>query len=512
MLHTCLAVLAVSLPAPLPLEVKPTAVSMFKNGFATVVRKANLTGTGQYTIETMPTAVLGTFWITASPGVKLKEVVVGNEEFTQVRPLGSVEEILSANVGRRLTFRLVGNRTEVGTLLAVQHAVCIIQRENANGIKQQWAVPKAYITEIESDGELVFTVKEKATRRVLRFSAETTGSGSIYLVTLERGASWAPGYSVDISDPKALKLVSKATLINDTLDIDGIEVRLVTGFPNIPFMRWVDPFTSGQSLNDFVNALMGMGTPADLRRGAGFGGGGPMAQNRMAERDFSDAFSTSPIPGMTAEDLFFYRQPNVKLKPGERGYYVLFSAQADYRHVYEWEIGDTVQDTTYVGRRDQPDDVWHSLKFKNTSAQPFTTAAATVFKDGEILGQDMMSYTSVGAEATVRITKALDVAADSDEEEVSREREFLKIRSGHYDKVTLKGTLQIANRKSEGVSLEISKTLTGEVIAAEGAPKTTSLAKGLRAVNPRQRVDWKVDLKAGEKKTLTYTYSVFVGN
>ena len=237
-------------------------------------------------------------------------------------------------------------------------------------------------------------------------------------------------------------------------------------------------------------------------------------QNRMAERSFDEAFNTSTLAGLTAEDLFFYRQPNVRLAPGERGYYILFAAQAEYRHVYELDLPDTIQDTRYVGIQPGQEvrDVWHSLKFKNTSKQPFTTGAATVMKDGEILGQDMMMYTSVEAEATVRITKALDVRVDDDEEEVERQREFLKIRSGHYDLVTLKGTVQIANRKSEAVTLEISKTLTGEVKQADATPKITSLAKGLRAVNPRQRLEWKIELKPGEKRTLSYTYNVYINN
>jgi len=512
MLNTLLAAAALSVAAPIELEAKPASISLFKNGFAVVVREAKLGGSGEYTLDQLPPAVLGTLWITASNGVKLREVIVGNEEKVVERPLGSVEEILAANVGKRLLFRLSDRRAEMGFLKAVQQTVAIVERDLA-GKTVTWALPKALIVEIESEGDLIYSVKGKEVRRVMRLRAETPGSGTLALVSLERGASWAPGYAVDISDPKTLKLTSKATIINDAFALDNIEVRLVTGFPNVPFVRWMDPLTSGQSLQDFVNSLMSMGTPADLRRDAGFGAAGAMSQNRMAERNFGDAFDTSNLPGVSAEDLFFYRQPNVRLKPGDRGYYILFQAQAEYRHVYEVEFPDTIADTRYVGTSPEvPKDVWHSLKFKNTSKQPFTTAAATVFKDGEILGQDMMRYNSPAAEATIKITKALDVMANDDEEELSREREFLKIRSGHYDKVALKGTIQLANRKSEAITLQIEKLLTGEVVSADEKPAITSLAKGLRAVNPRQRLVWKIDLKPGEKKTLTYSYSVFIGS
>lgn len=512
MLNTLFAAATLA-SGPATLDAKPISASLFKNGFAVVTREAKLGPSGAYLLDVLPQAVLGTFWITASRGVKLNEVVVGNEATETVRPVASIDEILQANIGHKLDFRLADNRAEQGTLLSVNGNICVIERILPGGKKQMWAVPKNAISEIFSDSELIYTLKTPGTKRVLRLQAETPGSGSVYFVTLERGASWAPSYSVDISDPKILKLVAKATIIDDTLDLNRIEVRLVTGFPNIPLIRWMDPFTSGQSLLDFTNSLMGMGTPADMRRAGGFGGGlgGQLSQNRLAERDFDAAFQTSTLPGLTAEDLFFYRQPNVSLKPGDRGYYVLFSAQSEYRHVYEWDIPDQIRETQYVGRTpEEPNDVWHSLKFKNTSKQPFTTAGAIVMKDGEILGQDIMSYTSAEAEATVRITKALDVRADDAEEEISREREFLKIRSGNYDLVTLKGTLEITNRKSETVTLEITKDLTGELKSADDNPKVTSIAKGLRAVNPRQRLQWKIEVKPGEKKTIGYTYTVFI--
>src|SRR5438552_3948329 len=146
-----------------------------------------------------------------------------------------------------------------------------------------------------------------------------------------------------------------------------------------------------------------------------------MSQNAAAPSGgFDAAFEPNPLPGFAAEDLFFYRQPNVKLKKGDRGYYVLFAAESEYQHIYEWEIPDRINQTAYVEQEDKPGDVWHSVKFKNTAKQPLTTATATIFKDAEIMGQDMMNYTSVGSDATVKMTKALDVRAEDAEEETTR--------------------------------------------------------------------------------------------
>ena len=182
--------------------------------------------------------------------------------------------------------------------------------------------------------------------------------------------------------------------------------------------------------------------------------------------------------------------------------------ESDYSHIYEWEIPDKVNNERYAQQDDRPGDVWHSLKFKNTSNQPLTTGPATIFKNGEILGQDSLPYTSIGAESTVKMNKALDVRAEDFEEETAREVLTQTIRGNWYDVVTLKGTLSVHNRKTEAIDLKITKELTGEMVASEGDPKIRTITRGLRAVNPRQRLEWTIRVNPGERKVLTYSYKV----
>ncbi|MBV6489770.1 MAG: hypothetical protein CNCCGFBP_00130 [Fimbriimonadaceae bacterium] len=66
------------------------------------------------------------------------------------------------------------------------------------------------------------------------------------------------------------------------------------------------------------------------------------------------------------------------------------------------------------------------------------------------------------------------------------------------------------NRKAQAVSLELSKGVSGEILATDLNPKVTVLAKGLRAVNPRNRIEWKLDLSSGESAEITYQYSVYI--
>jgi hypothetical protein len=229
-------------------------------------------------------------------------------------------------------------------------------------------------------------------------------------------------------------------------------------------------------------------------------------------------FNPGQLEGLQLEDLFFYSLKNVSLETSERGYYVLFQEQADYEHVYTLDVPETGwwQNTNENYRAPQPQpalyDVWHTLEFTNPSAFPLTTAAATTFKSGQIIGQDMLSYTAPKGKAKLRITKALDLSNDVVEEETERQIRALPStnRSIAYDLVTAKGTIEVVNYKAEAVKMKVTKQLVGDVTTVSNGGTVVKNRVGLRSLNPNSSISWTVPLKAGEKVALTYTFKVYV--
>jgi hypothetical protein len=337
----------------------------------------------------------------------------------------------------------------------------------------------------------------------LHFQVQTSGPGKIFMLSLEKGMTWAPGYAVTLNEGKKLEVVGKATVINDLEDLNGVEARFITGWPNIPYAAIPDPLSDAAT---FQAAIGGFGVTTDGRpRG---GRGNEMFRNQApAAADFGGSMPISDLGGIQAEDLFFYRQPSVKLKKGDRGYFIVFTTQAPYDELYTWDIDDFVQDAQYrpMPPTTQPEDVWHTIRFTNTSKQPFSTGAATIFKDGQIIGQDMMKYASPGGKAELQITKAMDIGADQLEEEVTRDRGSLK---NTYNQVT--HDLTMVNRKGEPVTVRVRKTLTGEVTSTTPDAKVTKIARGLRDVNSRATVEWTQTIQPGKTLTLTYNYKVYI--
>jgi hypothetical protein len=339
---------------------------------------------------------------------------------------------------------------------------------------------------------------------------------------LAKGITWAPSYLIDITDPKQARLSAKAEVINEAEDLEGTHVDLVTGFPNLEFADVPSPMSMRTDLAQFLQSLASGRPTAELsvltqnvayapqqwsgRGGGGMGGAGP----------------SGPMPGygsaaagQQAEDLFLYPLENVTLKKNEVGYYPLFTENVPYTGFYEWKIPDYVNAEGYYApqRPDQgpqPETVWHSIRLTNTMAMPWTSAPAQLMKDGQIIGQDTLTYTAPSADTTVRITRAAGLKAEQKEIEVKREREALVLYGDQFDRVTIQGTLAATNYMKERISLEITKDLSGDMEETTPAAQDVTLARGLKAMNPVHELTWKIELKPGENVEVTYTYQALI--
>lgn len=512
MTTTLAFLLALQTPAAQVLAPKIVTASIFKNGYAVITRTMNVGAPGTYTLESLPAGAMGTVWFRTSAGTTLESVKAVDQVSDYEAPLASLEEVLQANLKKDVRIEMKAGPTGdvivlEGVLVSAAGEILVL--DTAAGRR---AVKKEGIREVSSkDGKLAFQVKRQSTKRVVQFL--TSGkAGTISMLSLERGMSWSPAYAVDTTDKKELSLVAKATLINDLGDLNDAEAKLITGFPNIPYAAVLDPLLTGSGARLENMAQFG---------GGGFGGGGRgenramgmMTQTPGAVADFADAMPVPSGGGQQLEDLFFYKIPKVKLGMGQRSYQILLTMKSAYKDVYTWDIADfTVNNVEYRGIPEGPQDVWHALRFKNTSGQPLTTSVATTFDNGEIIGQDMLGYVPAGAETELKVNKSLDIRAEGSEAELERTRGAIKNRDGYpvYDLVTIEGTLLLTNMKPVTVETRIARQFTGELLKNPQTGVATKTAGGLTQMNPTTRLTWKPTLKSGERLKLTYVYQIYV--
>ncbi|MGV3617717.1 MAG: hypothetical protein ACO1SV_20520 [Fimbriimonas sp.] len=492
-------------------EARITGVSMFKNGYAMVVREMRIPAAGEHVWEQIPQASLGTLWIAADEASALETVGTVRVLRDTTRPLASLHELLVANVGKQVQLGIanddpVTTRIVTGKLVS---AGAIVVIENAKG---SLAFPSGVVTSVgTNDGPMVTTGKSQTEREGLR--VRTRGAGRVSIFTLEKGFSWAPNYSLELGEGGRLTLSGKATMFNEVQDLTGSDVRFVTGFPNVPYAFVPDPLTGASNLEDFLALIRGVAPASAMQAGfdGGHGGGGGRAGEIRAVRP-SGTLAIPEFDGKESDDLFFYPLANVSVRRGERSYHSLFrSKDVPYQDVYTWNVANVRGDQGAPDGVVRGDDVWHTLRFKNEGkdAQPLSTGAVTMFRNGQLLGQDLFTYTPVGGEIVLRLNKALDVIASAEEVEIGREKAPSEPRDQpRFDRTLVRGRLDIVNQRAHPVTMRITRTVQGDVVKTEERPQLTKLPAHPSAINVPNTLEWTLTVPAKQRKQVVYEYKV----
>ncbi len=523
------------------LKTRLVSISLFKNGLGFMGREGALPG-GQSTvlIEDLPAPALGTFWVYALGNeAAVRDLVAFEAEKVERVEAISVDEILQANVGQTLELRLSDKETIRARVISAfasrpsgvsafdparsPYAPYLPPTEPSSLLLLQtgsgtMALNRGSIQQLSSVNAPLKTTIECRKRSVgMRLnSTNPGGKGRLEIQYLAKGITWVPSCAIDITDAKMARVTTKAEIIDDIEDLDDVAVNLVTGFPNLKFADVTDPMVLGGDLAAFLNNLTSPGQAGNFRgdRDAMLRQS-VMVNGMLADQEAFPTYSTAPQEGQTREELFFYEQKGVTLRKGERGYYPLFTTEAPYLHLYEWNIGDALDEQEQYripggGGAEKAEDVWHSIRLTNTGSVPWTTSPAMTMQGGQILGQDLINYTSPGGKTTVRITKAVDIKAERAEFEIERTRNAANFYGYNYDLVEVKGQLKATNFKDKSITLTITKELSGEVTKTLPVAKVEQTARGLKKVNPKSVLTWEVPIKPREKAEIEYTYKVYV--
>lgn len=494
------ACIAVQTPTALKPEIR--AVSIFRNGYAVVLRDINLK-VGDNMLDELPQALVGTVLFLPDKGVNVEEVVSTLVEQKQEVNATSLEDLLAIGIGKHAILNVKDIGIVQGTLISVDGTIVMLRNEG-----RIHAVQKAAIFGVNIDGSLDPKRRWTSHRRALRFRSRT--GGKLVMLSVEQGMSWSPSYAIDITEPKRLTLTGKSIIINSLRDLSDVHARLVTGYPNISFTGQIDPLLTAEA----------------IQRAPAFGGGGGNLQpgqglvpkgidhigydptdNTLVVR--GEAMSGADVE--QAEDLFYYSLPGLTMKLGDKSYRVLLEHTTPYSHLYTWHVPSTISpDYHYAYAPDADQVVWHNLKFTNESESAWTQAPAIITRNRDVLAQSILPYTSKGEDAILPLTMAMDVKAEHVEEEVTRERGALKRETVFYDLVTLKATMVVTNRKSEPVHIKMTRVLVGEVVTTSDGAKVTKTVGGLRDLNASARVEWEKDVAPGKSVEVTVSYKVYV--
>ena len=372
-------------------------------------------------------------------------------------------------------------------------------------------LPESAIAAVSAEGG------DSAAIPVLEIAGATAPFEMQYLA---RGATWAPSYRLALGKDGKARLEMSAELRNEMEDLDGAEVFLVSGFPNVEAAEIPGLLASGNSVARFLDSL---GRPRDSYPRHGRSDWASQAAWTMNSIDFADLGGPSDalpqIPGEgNSADIHYRAAGRVTLAAGATLRLPLGAGETPAARIVDW--APSFQYDNWGRRQDGGEDrrvPWDAVRFRNPLDAPLTTGPMLASEDGRPLGQATVRWTNPGQEAFLRITKALTVPGSFEETIPGRREDYPEVHLlGHtWRRIEIEAKLTMSNHRPDTATLCIHPTIEGEFKESPEPPESvrTLGEPGSRGgANPKQELVWNVELRPGESKVLTYRYTTLVWN
>lgn len=486
-------------------------VTAFKDGHALVLRsgRAPVNTDGDVVLDELPRPIMGAFWADENEkNARLASVRAERVPARTTRPVGSVEDVLRANVGRTVTFLDSRNAERTGEILGVtDRAVPDTNQPRPVWDGASWWTPPAppdthqrLVMVRTQAGVLTIPPGEIASLRFvgdapageltedgdgermvldLAWDGRPRDMADVSLMYVEKGLRWIPSYRVTILDDDTVRMELQATLVNELADLDDARVHMAVGVPSFAFEHTPDPI----ALREGLNQLGVFFQRADANMTGGMLSNALLSQTaRMGEyRDFGggSAGANAPAPapelsgGERAEDLFVFSVDHVSLRKGARMVLPLVSYEAPYHTVYRLDLPAHPPAFALRGfNNDQQRQLaqllarpvaHHVLRIcnENEKRYPITTAPALVVRDGRTLAQGLIPYASPGADLDLEVGSAVDIAVELEETESDRQPKSVRWDNNDYARVDIALDATLTNHKPHAVTIEVRKLAFG---------------------------------------------------
>ena len=558
-------------PAPLSALARMPVkeITIFKDGHAFLLHEGEMPtdAAGNVIMDYLPAPVLGTFWpYSSNKDLKLIGVTASQRKVLVEETAITLAQLLEANTGVEaiISEKPLGKdeRSYAGTILGIPtrspeelaatglpnmgerlpEKGDVILLKTAEGIK---------VVLVENIKDVTFKTPPKSKlsneqfRNALTLKLDWSGrkpekTADVGLVYLQKGVRWIPSYKVTIDGAGNAAVKLQATLLNELTDLDDVSANLVIGVPTFAFKDSTDPIALQKKAAELSQYFQG-------DRGQMMSNAIATQTARMGEYRAPSTGATADLgPNLpestTSEDLFVFTVRHITLKKGERMVMPLAEYSVPYKDIFTMDLPFAPppevrsnlnnEQQAEMARLFAEPKVTHKIRLTNKGSYPLTTAPALIVRDNRVLAQGMMTYTSVGANTDLEITKAVDIQVAKSETETQRTPNAVRWQGDDYGRVDLAGKITLTNYKTEPIKLEITRHVLGNVQTAdhEGViVKINAFEDGRymaagnyplwwgwyswpswwHQLNGVGRITWKIDLVAGKSVDLGYTWHYF---
>ena len=491
-------------------DLQTSSVNVFKNGTYFVVKEGKINApNAKANILVAGNPLLGTYWFTTTKDYKINKVIFQTDTLNRKKTAQNLHELLLSNAGKKVKIAYTKGEKEVGNFSGVltefNKQSGMIKVKNASNHSLYIESSRIIEFVVEENSKETFEADSIARTAEINFNKNLSAS-PLKLSYVNTGINWIPSYSIKILNDKQLQLELKALVENYAEPIQGADLTLTVGSPNFYFGNQTDPLATHGLTGG--NTIVARGTDYTFQNVR------PAAMKGYAEaEDTYEEFTSFDTEGQKSNDLYFYQLGKVDLPMNSKSSFPIFSSNINYEDLYEVTLNDYV---AYVSNRqiyntsEQKFDVFHALRITNNYTTPLTTAPVFVQDENlNPLAQDQLKYTPVGGKVKIQLAKSPDIVVSNQEEEVEKVERAKKVNNNFYSKVTIKGTVKIENLQNKAIQLNTTKNVNGVLTKASDDGKIQKPGK-YAGLNSATNAEWDLKLAAGETKTITYVYEVYV--
>ena len=515
-------------------QMKAQRVSLFKNGYACLKMQGTLPQGTKVEVKDLPMPIFGTLDWAVPEGVQVTHFVARKAHDSIADSPETA--LLGMYVGKEVKIFTKSKREYKGVLVgptppqpAPKGAFCtsdeerplpqescpVITLRTAEG---KWiALSDSSIAGIElTEPTQMPAMHRPAAELSMELAAPAAGS-PLQVEMVAHGLSWLPTYRLELNENKQARLIGKVSVINRLLDLEGVELELITGNPALgeglvtsPLVRLVNLSTFLRALQqdrDWVSDWNRYSRSSDVYRSKRMAvamPSGVMADDDMAMEEAPAWGEYGGLGGGSStrtEDLTYYTVPSFSCKRGEVVECELFDITVPYRHVYTCDLPDQRVLQSAARSERSVADVWHCVRLTNTGELPWSMGIISGHSGDRFAARSTLPFTAVGQESLLRLSKTLESVITC-REELAENGGYNK--SGKAVPSVYRGQVTLTNHSDRPMEMELSKAIIGTPTEASDAGKisVTPAYSG----NPRAVISWKLRLEPRQEKTCTYTY------
>ncbi len=479
-------------------------VTVFKDGHAYVVHQGTMpVEAGAVNLDLLPNPVLGTFWpYSVDPKVKLQSVTAGRRRVKVERTALTVRELIEANVGAEAVITEGGKPAYQATIvqLLARSSEELESTASAPGeyppqkgnvlmlktIEGTRAVNIDTISDVKFVGNYKTKLAGEEYRNLLAMKLDGAGAtAKVGMAYVQKGIRWIPNYRVELDANGKATVKLQATLLNELTDLKDATVNLVIGVPSFYFKETTDPIAMNQALAqlsqyfhaDSASTQFALSNTMVMTQSSRMG-----EVRRPPPGAAPAAVDLGPEAGGTAnEDLFVFTVKNVTLAKGQRMVLSVSQQTVDYKDVYSLDIPYMPpvdlrhqvhnNQTAELAKMMAAPKVMHNIRLTNGNVQPFTTAPALIMKDGKVLAQAIMTYTSKGSTVDLTLTAAVDVRVKKKDKEAKRTPNAKSHDGNSYWRIDIESAIALTNYSNKPIEVEVTRHVLGNLDKADDKVK-----------------------------------------